>query len=293
MVLRKQDPTSALGVTIDAMLDDLPLHQSFYLRGVMNSFRTAFMPANKRTLTADDMSGESLEMLRTLVNNLRPDIPDGFVANITYDDINDFYKLDNVFKKEGFDLSGFEDQVKMALGGFQVRRDGDTLTVVDEYDFPPPGEWQMYPQLETATDYMRASQKDPDKVMYFSARFLGERIMQEGDPDNMSIRIELPKEPKVVNIDFDDDPPPNAQDFVFRGAMTNKRKTLWDRFTSLFITPAEARLVETNTPDMLGNLAGEFGSEGMLYGQSAYERSITESGIRKERELRKKIVLPK
>lgn len=46
------------------------------------------------------------------------------------------------------------------------------------------------------------------------------------------------------------------------------------------------RLLETNTPEMLGNLPGEFGSEGSLYGGSAYQRAITAAGIKKERLLR-------
>ena len=53
------------------------------------------------------------------------------------------------------------------------------------------------------------------------------------------------------------------------------------------------RLLETNDPAMLGNLAGEFGSEGMLYGSSHYQRAITREGIAKERLLRQGRKIPK
>ena len=53
------------------------------------------------------------------------------------------------------------------------------------------------------------------------------------------------------------------------------------------------RLLETNNPAMLGNLAGEFGSEGMLYGSSHYQRAITREGIKKERLLRQGRKIPK
>ena len=245
-------PTVA-GVTLGMMLEDLPLHQNFYLRGVINSFRTAFMPSNRRTLTEDDISGEALELLRDVVNKVAPDLPDGFVAKISYEDINKHYNLGNVFRDKNFDLSGFQEQMKMALGGFDVRRDGDRLIVEDTYDFPPPGEWQQYSNLKTASDYIKASEKEPEKRVYFSARFLAERTMAEGSDDNMPVRIVIPPEPNVVNIDFDDDPPEGAADFVFRGPMTNKRKSLWDKFTSMFVTPAEAQVNDNDPSGVLEN----------------------------------------
>ena len=55
----------------------------------------------------------------------------------------------------------------------------------------------------------------------------------------------------------------------------------------------KVRLVETNTPELLGEVQGEFGSEGSLYGYSAYQKSITRAGIKKERLLRKTRKLPK
>ena len=118
----------------------------------------------------------------------------------------------------------------------------DNLKIIhDKYDFPPPGSWKMYSNLKDFGDYIEASAKDISKAPYFASRFLAERFMAEGDEKNFAIRIELPEEEQVVNIDYDDDIPAGAQNYVFRGAMTNKRKSIWDKFMSMFVSPAEAQ----------------------------------------------------
>lgn len=57
----------------------------------------------------------------------------------------------------------------------------------------------------------------------------------------------------------------------------------------------DVRLIQTNDPTLRDtqDMIGEYGSEGMLYGKSAYERSITSDGIKNERRLRRKIKLPR
>ena len=134
------------------------------------------------------------------------------------------------------DLSAFQNQVKMALGQFIVEKQGGKIIIHDKYDFPPPGSWKMYSNLKDFGDYIEASAKDISKAPYFASRFLAERFMAEGDEKNFAIRIELPEEEQVVNIDYDDDIPAGAQNYVFRGAMTNKRKSIWDQFT---LTPTQ------------------------------------------------------
>jgi hypothetical protein len=49
-------------------------------------------------------------------------------------------------------------------------------------------------------------------------------------------------------MDFDNDIEPTASTFVFEGPMTNKRKKLWDTFTSMFVTPAEAGQLDRLVP---------------------------------------------
>ena len=227
-------------VTLDGMLKNMPMHQNFYLRGIMNSFIPAFMGGTDRVLTEDALSGEAVEMLRSLVTDIAGDMPNGYSTAITYDDINKKYDLDNVFAQKGMDISGFENQVKMALGQFIVEKKDNKIIIHDEYDFPPPGSWKMYSNLKDFGDYVEASSEDISKAPYFASRFLAERFMAEGDEKNFAIRIELPEEEQVVNIDYDDDIPAGAKNYVFRGPMTNKRKSIWDKFTSMFVSPAEA-----------------------------------------------------
>tara|TARA_R100000995_G_C3482594_1_gene124969 strand:- start:1862 stop:2725 length:864 start_codon:yes stop_codon:yes gene_type:complete len=230
-----------INTTLDGLLKNMPLHQNFYLRGILNSFIPAFMGGTDRVLTEDALSGEAVEMLRTLVKDIAGDMLNGYSTSITYDDINKKYNLENVFKQEGMDLSGFENQVKMALGGFIVEKKNNKIIIHDDYDFPPPGSWKMYSNLKDFGDYVEASSEDISKAPYFASRFLAERFMAEGDEKNFAIRIELPEEEQVVNIDYDDDIPAGAQNYVFRGAMTNKRKSIWDKFMSMFVSPAEAQ----------------------------------------------------
>ena len=64
----------------------------------------------------------------------------------------------------------------------------------------------------------------------------------------LRVRMRIPNEAEVVDIDFDDDPPPEAEEFVFRGPMTNKRKSLWDSFTSMFVNEAKADEVDRLVP---------------------------------------------
>ena len=105
----------------------------------MNSFIPTFMGSTDRVLTEDALSGEAVEMLRSLVTDIAGDMPNGYSTAITYDDINKKYDLDNVFAQKGMDISGFENQVKMALGQFIVEKKDNKIIIHDDYDFPPPG----------------------------------------------------------------------------------------------------------------------------------------------------------
>lgn len=234
--------------TLNEMAKDLPMHQNFYVRGIVNAFLPAFMNPYDKEITASSLNGEALEMLRTVVEDIASDLPEGFVASFGYEDINERFDLQNLFNTSEFDLTGFPEQIKMALGDFNVERKDGKLIITDKYDFPPKGEWKMYNELESAGDYIRASAKEPNKRKYFAARFLGERFMTEGRDDTLPVNIELPSQAQVIDIDFDDDPPAEAGNFVFRGDMTNKRKTLWDSFTSMLVTPAKAQTNDNVEP---------------------------------------------
>ena len=105
-----------------------------------------------------------------------------------------------------------------------------------------------------------------------------------------------------IDVDYDDDPPEGAQDMVLRGPMTNKRKSIWDSFTSMLgeaatqlnpISQANAMLLDTNTSEeAIQSIAIGLLQEPSEDGDS-FNRGITEAGIRKERLMRETRVLPK
>ena len=97
-------------------------------------------------------------------------------------------------------------------------------------------------------DYYDAAREDSGKTDYFAARFIGERIMNDGMSNNLAIRIELPDNEQVVDMDYDDPLDPEAETFVFEGPMTNKRKTMWDKFSSMFVSEAKAGQVDDFVP---------------------------------------------
>jgi hypothetical protein len=221
----------------DAMLKNMPIHQSFYLRGVLNSLLPEFMDPYDRAITENNISGESIEMLRGLVRDLVPNFDEaeeGFVGSFGYDDINKKYNLKNLLRQEGLDVDTFEKQVKMGLGLFDVYKENGRIVIKDQYDFPTIGEWKEFNELKTLKDYAQASIQQPRKTPYFVARAYGERMIAEGDEGNLKINITIPDKPQVIDIDFDNDIEPNAASFVFEGPMTNMRQKLWNKFTGMF-----------------------------------------------------------
>lgn len=223
-------------VTLDAMLKDMPLHQNFYIRGVINSLLPEFLAADDRAITENNISGESIELLRSLVKTLAPDFDnaeEGFVASFDYEDINKKFNLKNLLREEGLDVSTFERDIKMSFGMFDVYKENGKMVIKDVYDFPAVGEWKEFSDLKTLKDYYNASKQDVGKTPYFAARYYGERNIT-ADDNPLPVRIEIPDEPQVIDIDFDNDVEPTAATFVFEGPMTNLRKKLWDKFTGMF-----------------------------------------------------------
>ena len=219
----------------------VPEHASFYLRGVMNSMVTHYLP-NKlpSTVTEDDVSGEYLEALRLVVERSAPDLKVGEATGLTYDDVMDVLGGESIFKKEGGPtVESIGEIIRTTLGNFGVKKTKDGYEVFDTYDYEPVHEGGFKDHVKEAfSDYENES-------FYAAARTMGGYFMPENADGSskenaLRVSIKIPQEPKVVNIDYDDDIPEGAEEFVFRGPMTNKRKSIWDKFTSMFITPAEA-----------------------------------------------------
>lgn len=221
--------------SFDEMLKDMPMHYSFYLRGVANSLLPAFMNPMDREVSEKNISGEALEFLRLTAQTLRPDLQEGEVAQIN--------------SQETWPMSEQFGDISKALGSFGLTKVDGQYVIFDTYDFSPKSLTEtLTGSMGTPSEISPASASDS---IYGAARYMGGVLMPENDDgssrdDAMRIRIAIPNEPSVIDVDYDDDIPEGAEDFVFRGPMTNKRKSMFDAFTSMFISEANAGQFDTD-----------------------------------------------
>jgi len=226
--------------SFDEMLKDMPMHYSFYLRGVANSLLPAFMNPMDREVTEKNISGEALEFLRLTAQTLRPDLQEGEVAQIN--------------SQETWPMSEQFGDINKALGSFGLTKVDGQYVIFDTYDFSPKSLSQtLTGSMGTPSEISPASASDS---IYGAARYMGGVLMPENDDgssrdDAMRIRIAIPNEPSLIDVDYDDDIPEGAEDFVFRGPMTNKRKSMFDAFTSMFISEANAAINANDNVDLV------------------------------------------
>lgn len=234
----------------------IPEHYTFYARGVLNSMLTSYLPVKASTITENDVSGEYLEALRMVITATHPDMKVGESKQFTYDDVMNALGGESIFKGEGppqIDTIG--ETLRTTLGNFGVRRTQDGYEVFDTYDYEPVHEGGFLSHAQEALSDFQGGEG-----LYGAARTMGGFFMPE-NPDGTSkenvlrVRMRIPNETEVVDIDFDDDPPPEAEEFVFRGPMTNKRKSLWDSFTSMFISQAQAQTNDNLDPRLTRDLS--------------------------------------
>lgn len=234
----------------------IPEHYTFYARGVLNSILTSYLPVKASTVTERDVSGEYLEALRIVIAATHPDMKEGDAKQFTYDDVMKALGGESIFKGEGppkIDTIG--ETLRTTLGNFGVRRTKDGYEVFDTYDYEPVHEGGFLSHVEEAYSDFKGGEG-----LYGAARTMGSYFMPE-NPDGTSkenvlrVRIRIPNEPEVIDIDFDDDPPPEAEEFVFRGPMTNLRKSLWDSFSSAFISQAGAQTNDNTDPRLQRDLS--------------------------------------
>lgn len=223
-------------------VSDMPLHENFFIRGMFNAVLPQFLNPFESEINERSISGELLEMLRDFSTDLVPDLKDGEAIPINYDMVNSRYNLDNIFSKKEFQVDGFAEQIKMALGNFMLYKENGVTKIADVYDFPEIGEWQQYTNVKTYDDYKKVIAENPDKRSYFYARFMGERLMNEGRDDNLRVNINLPQvAAKEPESDYEPSVPEGAESTVFRGEMSKKR---WNIFSGL-ISPAGAAEVDS------------------------------------------------
>lgn len=229
-------------------------HYSFYLRGIINATLPEFMSPLTRTVTENAVSGEYLEALRLAATTLYPDLKDGERKLITYDNVMDVLGGQSIFGKEDkYAIETVGERIRTTLGNFTITKEDGQYVVYDSYDFEP-----------TDSTLIDAGRQLFSEGLYPAARTIGGMIMPENadgssQDDALRVRIRIPNEPSVIDVDYDDDPPEGAREMVLRGPMTNKRKSIWDSFTSMFISEANAADVTTANNFNPRNLMAEDG----------------------------------
>ena len=247
--------------TLNDMLKDMPTHKNFYLRGVLNSLLPEFMDPFDSEINEGNISGEALEALRFAATKLHPDLKDGEVGSINYNDMQKLFGDTSIFERN-YAIESMGDELRNSLGQFGVTKENGQYVIFDTYDFEPRGGFDAFKEVINET--IATGEKYP------LARYVGGLLMPEGPAgqaaeDALRVRIKLPNEAQVVDVDFDNDIEPEAETFLFEGPMTNKRKTLWDSFTSMLISEANAgqfdndfgnRMFESGivTPDELDSI---------------------------------------
>ena len=223
--------------SLNDMLKDMPTHKNFYLRGVINSLLPEFMDPFDSEINENNISGEALEVLRTVTEKIHPNLKEGEIQSINYEQMMKVFGDTSVFQRN-YDVSTLSDEVRNSLGTFGVTKENGQYVVFDTYDYEPRGGIEV---VKSVVNETLASGS-----VYPAARFIGGILMPENSDgssreDALRVRIKIPNEQNVIDMDFDNDIEPDAETFVFEGPMTNKRKTLWDSFTSMLVTPAEAQ----------------------------------------------------
>lgn len=240
---------AGIAPSFNDILANLPQHQNFYIRGMLNALRPSFMPAGKRMITEDDVSGEYLETLRLVANRYASNLKEGQSIGLGYEAVRNVFGVKGDYYKN-YEADTMADMVNNTLGRFNIKRENGQLIVDhDVYDFPPEFEQSFSKKTGKSPslfDYLQQGMSLYQQYglsgegIHKMAHLGGEYFMAEDNPDNLRARIVIPDNPPVIDVDFDDDIPEGAQEMVLRGPMTNKRKQIFDNFLDLFSMEAQA-----------------------------------------------------
>jgi hypothetical protein len=224
-------------------------HYTWYMQALLNSMMPQFLDPLKTEFTADDVSGEYLEAMRIVANRYASDLEEGDVVELGYADVRKALGAKNDYWQT-FEVDSMADTINYTLGRFRLRRkDGKLFIDKDAYDFPPElvnKYMKEQGRMPTSVDYMREAinlsmQEDMGikERIHRIAHLGGEYFMPEGAESNLTSSFEIPEEPVVIATDYDADYSDDRVP-VFRGAMTTKRKSIFDSFVGLFIGEAQA-----------------------------------------------------
>lgn len=158
-------------------------YQTVFLKAAFNSLLPEFMDSDR--LTADSLSPELLAVLRKIGDHYYKD--DATTAahirkyeaagktrearalrasQLDYRLVNDFFGTGSFFKD--FEDQGFSTDLKMILGTFVIKRDGEGYRVTDKYDFSSNPSFVME-YLEEMGEVMEDQGNDVGFVTQFKA----------------------------------------------------------------------------------------------------------------------------
>lgn len=158
-------------------------YQKVYLTAAFNSLLPEFMDSDR--LTADSLSPELLAVLRKIGDHYYKDEATtaahikryeaggqtrearALRANqLDYRLVNDFFGTQSFFKD--FQDQGFSTDLKMMLGTFVIKRDGEGYRITDKYDFSSNPSFVME-YLDEIGEVMQDQGNDVDFVTQFKA----------------------------------------------------------------------------------------------------------------------------
>ena len=234
--------------TIDEMATNLPQHMNFYVRGVFNSILPQFLNPFSSVVRAEDISGEMIEALRFVSKSLAPDLKEGQMIAVTYDDVQKLFKEKSVL--EDYQIESIGDQIRTSLGAFAIAMRDGQYTIIDTYDYEDYVGQNIRAEggSPVLTDYISAAREaGQTEGMYGAARVMGGYFMPENEDrssadDALRVNIKIPREPQLIATDYDNDP--ISEQFVFRGNMTSKRAGLFSSFMNIVFPQAEAATLE-------------------------------------------------
>ncbi len=238
-------------------------YYTFYLRGMLNAVTPEFAVAGKRVITEDDVSGEYLETLRIIADRYAKNLPEGQSVRIGYKAVRDVFGVAGNYYKD-FDADTMADVINNTLGSFRIRKqDGQLMVDHDPYDFKDHlaihyrenfgKEPELMDYLKDAQSIITNENQPMKGRLHNLAHLVGGVVMGEnadGSPneDALKVAIKIPQSPPVIDVDYDDPIPEEAEELVLRGPMTNKRKNLFDSFMNMFSTEAQAAEEQMSMP---------------------------------------------
>ena len=178
-----------------------PLSDDQYAQAIADSLKPQYLTPDTDVITEGDLSGEALGTLSAVSKKLFPDLAEDEYGCCAVSDLQK--------------MIGVEQDEDSLQGKIQVTKRNGQYTITDEYDFQRMGGAELFEDFGTA---------ETKTGGVYKMRGWAKEMMTKQQAKNF-LKVKLPVEREVVEIDFDDD-------FVgtFKGPMTTARAKAFDKF---------------------------------------------------------------